>query len=185
MKVFAGIFIAFFLLMTLQGAAQKLFRKGSIYIVRHAEKENGKDPELSREGLERSEALFMKMRKYPPQLIFVSQYRRTAMTADSLRLKMNIDTVHYPAEDSGDSLVKVMQLKLKDTKVKRILVIGHTNTIPAFIQHYIPDVSIVMPDEVYDDVFVIRFKKGKAYLYRSKYGKPSFVKDGKNTMMLQ
>ena len=145
--------------------AQNLFRDGIIYIVRHAEKLKGKDPVLSPEGERRSGDLLQKLKKHPPQLIYVSQYKRTAMTADSLRLQMNIDTVHYVAEETGDSLLKKI-----GTNEKCILIIAHSNTIPAILKKLIPSVDIVITDEMYDDLFIIRYKKGRPIFKRKKYG---------------
>lgn len=145
--------------------AQNLFRDGIIYIVRHAEKLKGKDPVLSPEGERRSGDLLQKLKKHPPQLIYVSQYKRTAMTADSLRLQMNIGTVHYVAEETGDSLLKKI-----GTNEKCILIIAHSNTIPAILKKLIPSVDIVITDEMYDDLFIIRYKKGRPIFKRKKYG---------------
>ena len=145
--------------------AQNLYKDGIIYIVRHAEKLKGKDPVLSPEGERRSGNLLQKLKKYPPQLIYVSQYKRTAMTADSLRLQMNIDTIHYVAEETGDSLLKKIR-----TNEKCILIIAHSNTIPAILKKLIPSIDSVIKDEMYDDLFIIRYKKGRPIFKRKKYG---------------
>ncbi len=172
--------IIFFGLFTLKLNAQNLFKNGTIYIVRHAEKVSGKDPVLTREGELRSGDLLRKLKKHPPELIYVSQFKRTALTADSLRLQLNIDTFHYTAEQTADSLMKVLRLKNNC-----ILIIAHSNTIPSIIKKFVATEDIIIPDEQFDDLFIIRFKKGKLLLTRDKYGKISILKTADQIMQLQ
>ncbi len=159
--------------------AQDLYKNGIIYIVRHAEKLKGKDPVLSPEGERRSGDLLQRLRNHPPQLIYVSQYKRSVMTADSLRIQMNIDTVHYMAEETGDSLLNKI-----GTNKRCILIIAHSNTIPAILKKLMPAVDIIITDEMYDDLFIIRYKKGRPMFKRKKYGKANSIMQT-NQMQLQ
>lgn len=149
-------------------------KKGVIYIVRHAEKDTGNDPRLSAQGYARSSDLerALKSKIHRLDRIYVNQFRRTQLTADSVRLKMQVDTVHYTADNSGDGLIKVLKKNKKDNG---ILIIGHSNTIPVILRRLgITDYPAGnIPDNEYDNLFTVTFHKGKAFLFKRKYGKPS------------
>lgn len=172
----ASIILAIFVLFTNQADAQQAdyFKEGTIYLLRHAEKGTGTDPGLTQEGLQRSGDLLRvfkedkKLKK--PSVIFVTQYKRTQITSDSLRLAYNIDTLHYKADNNGDAFMNM----LASSKEKNILVIGHSNTIPVLLKRLgVNDYTSDIPDNEYDNFFIIRFKKGIPELSVKKYGKAS------------
>ena len=91
-------------------AQEPIFNKKTrIYIVRHAEKEKGKDPVLTAMGASRAGMLMRKLQHKNIQRIYVTEYRRTQMTGDSIRIQLGIDTVHYVADTIGNDLL----LKIK------------------------------------------------------------------------
>lgn len=148
-------------------------QKGTVYLVRHAEKDSGNNPKLILEGYRRSGDLMrlIKSKGKMPDRIYVNQFRRTQLTADSIRINEKVDTAHYLADKNGDALVSVL-LKNKK-KDKRILIIGHSNTIPIIIQK----LGIVnypvqnIPDGEYDNFYTITYRKGKAFLTMEKFGR--------------
>jgi phosphohistidine phosphatase SixA len=103
-----------------------------IFIVRHAEKETGKDPLLTAAGKARSGDLMRRLQHEGIQKIYVSRTRRSQDTADSLRIQLNIDTVHYTADTLCDNLVGAI-MEHRDFG-KTILIIAHSNTIPQIIR---------------------------------------------------
>lgn len=147
--------------------------KTIIYLVRHAEKENGKDPVLTTAGKQRAGDLLQTLRDKHIARIYVSQYLRTQMTADSLRIQLGIDTIHYTADTAGENLFK--KITLHSDWGKTILVIGHSNTVLRIIAHLgvinadAPDI----PDNEFDNLFLVKYKKDKASLTKTKYGTPS------------
>ncbi len=104
----------------------------NIYLVRHAEKENGNDPLLTEAGRKRAGDLARALKDRNIQRVYVTKYRRTQMTADSMRLLLGIDTVHYLADTTGEDLFN--KVKKNNDLGKAILVIGHSNTIPKIIR---------------------------------------------------
>lgn len=148
-------------------------KNAKIYLVRHAEKESGQDPLLTEAGNKRAGDLARVLKDKKVKHIFVTQFKRTQNTGDSLRLQFGVDTVHYMADTSADDLIK--QLKLHHDLNSTILVIGHSNTIPLVIRKLaLPDYPIdYIPDNDFDDLFLLTFKKGKAVLTRTKYGAAS------------
>jgi phosphohistidine phosphatase SixA len=171
-----AIIIALFVAaLSIETQAQQLssFKEGVIYLVRHGEKDTSPDPGLSTEGLSRSGDLLRifksdkKLKK--PSLIFVTQYRRTQLTGDSLRIGLDIDTVHYKADTNGDAFMNMLEAK----KENKVLVIGHSNTIPVLLRRLGVDYPSDIPDNEYDNFFTVTFKDGKPTLNVQKYGKLS------------
>lgn len=145
-----------------------------IYLVRHAEKETdgSKDPALSKTGRERAGDLLRTLQDRNIQRIYVTQYQRTQMTADSMRIQLGIDTVHYNGKDStGEDLIR--KITQHNDWGKSILVIGHSNTILRIAQRLGAKIgdSPDIPDYEYDNLIFLKFKNGKAIMVRWKYGK--------------
>ena len=141
-----------------------------IFIVRHAEKETGNDPALTAAGNARAGDLMRTLQSENIQKIYVSQFKRTQMTGDSLRIQLHIDTVHYAADTLCDNLINTI-MEHRDFG-KTILIIAHSNTIPQIIRKFgVTDYPYGdIPDNEFDNLFVITYKKEKAKLKKMKYG---------------
>ena len=150
--------------------AQKETAVTRIFIVRHAEKETGKDPALTAAGNIRSGDLMRALKNEGVQKIYVSQYRRTQMTGDSMRLQLSIDTVHYTADTICDNLVNAI-MEHGDFG-KTIVIIAHSNTIPKIIRKLgvtdFPQTDL--PDAEFDNLFLVTYRNEKARVKQSKYG---------------
>ncbi len=144
-----------------------------IYIVRHGEKESGKDPGLAIAGKQRAGDLMRKLKRKHIHHIYVSQFRRTQMTGDSMRIQSGIDTIQYVADTTGEDLLNKI-IAHKDQR-RKILVIGHSNTIPNIIRKLgVADYPTDwIPDNEFDNLFLIRYKKHQARIIKDKYGAAS------------
>jgi 2,3-bisphosphoglycerate-dependent phosphoglycerate mutase len=151
--------------------------KTALYFVRHGEKENGKDPVLTTAGKERAGDLMRTLKHKHIKRIYATQFKRTQMTGDSLRIQLGIDTIHYNADTTGIDLFNKIAAQ-KDYK-KHILIIGHSNTIDDYIRkagvkNY-PKVDI--PDNEFDNIYKVYYRrpflfcKLKAHVKIWKYGK--------------
>ena len=98
--------------------------KTNIYIVRHAEKQAGEDPLLTPEGNIRAGDLMRTLKNKRIKRIYVSQFKRTQQTADSMFLQLGIDTVLYNADVSCTDLFNTIE-KNHDWN-KHILIISHS-----------------------------------------------------------
>ncbi len=147
--------------------------KTKIYLVRHAEKESGSDPVLTTAGKKRAGDLMRKLMNKHLRHVYVSQYRRTQMTADSMRIQLGIDTVHYTADTTGEDLFNT--IRQHNDWGKTILVVGHSNTILRIAMRLgvKNNAPLEIPDNEFDNLFLLQYKKGKAILSWSKYGMPS------------
>jgi 2,3-bisphosphoglycerate-dependent phosphoglycerate mutase len=152
-------------------SAQSLATKKQIfYIVRHAEKDTGTNPAISITGMKRAGDLYRVLKNKKIDLIMISQYRRTAMTGDSMRIYKKIDTVYYTADTTAELLFK--KINLFGGKAKNILIIGHSNTLPAIIRKAgVNDFKMKeIPDYEYDNLFIVKRQKGRVVLKSKKYG---------------
>ncbi|MBL7701953.1 MAG: histidine phosphatase family protein [Ferruginibacter sp.] len=169
-------YVIFFLIsLAFQGIvfAQQEPGVTKIFIVRHGEKEKGTDPVLTAAGNARAGDLMRRLKDEGIQKIYVSQYKRTQNTGDSLRLQLKIDTVHYAADTVCDKLVNAI-MEHGDFG-KTILIIAHSNTIPQIIRKFgVTDYPYGdIPDNEFDNLFLITYKKEKARVKVVKYGAKS------------
>ena len=104
----------------------------TVVLVRHAEKlaEPPDDPPLSPEGQHRAKALAGWMADSGVQTIYVSQFRRTRETAEPVAKRTGAEIVALPADD----LSGVMKQLRGKHRGETVLVVGHSNTIPALIE---------------------------------------------------
>lgn len=168
------ILASFFLFsLTNKILAQQENAVTKVFIVRHAEKESGKDPVLTPAGNTRAGDLVKALKDEGVQKIYVSQYRRTQMTADSMRIQLGIDTVHYAADTVCDNLINTI-MEHRDFG-KTILIVAHSNTIPYIIRKLgVSDFPHTdLPDGEFDNLFLVTYKKEKAKLKVMKYGERS------------
>jgi len=172
--------LIFLAAITLQnsGFAQQESAVTKIFIVRHAEKESGKDPDLTPAGHARAGDLMRALQNEGVQKIYVSQYKRTQQTADSMHIQLKINTVQYPADTLCDNLVNTI-MENGDFG-KTILIIAHSNTIPQIIRKFgVTDYLYGdIPDNEFDNLYMITYKKEKAKLKKIKYGAKSGASAG-------
>lgn len=150
-----------------------LSKKSKIYLVRHAEKKTGSDPVLTEDGNKRAGALLQVLKDKKLHHIYVTQFKRTQMTGDSLRLQSGVDTIQYKADTTGDDLYN--KILAHDEAGKTFLIIGHSNTVPKLIKKLgVKDFDARdIPDNEFDNLYLITYKKGKAVVKKMKYGATS------------
>ncbi len=154
----------------------------TIYVVRHAEKATGidpetmqtiKDPPLTVEGNERALALKQMLGSKNVKHIYSTNTLRTVSTARPLKelyLGMNIQ-LYSSRPDSMDVFIQ----QVKTIRKGDVLIVGHSNTVDDIANKLAG--SIVLPgdlnDKEYDNIFILK-RKGSSYKFsREKYGKPS------------
>ncbi len=153
-----------FTLILLFTCISVMAQKKTIVLVRHAEKSvtgdaadmaKG-DPDLSPEGRERAERLAKAVKKYKPDVVYSTDYKRTKQTAEPIAKLRNKDVQTYDPSKQAD-LIPLML----NGKPKHYLIIGHSNTTPALANLLLKkEVFKQMPDTEYGVFWVIRTKKG-------------------------
>tara|TARA_B100000900_G_scaffold220582_1_gene187071 strand:+ start:868 stop:1449 length:582 start_codon:yes stop_codon:yes gene_type:complete len=100
----------------------------SVYLIRHAEKirsdKNEKDPLLSKNGLLRSQKWSEIFEKIEINKILSTDTKRTISTAIPTSEGKKIKIEIYKPEDIS------YEAFLKENKGKKVLIVGHSNTIP-------------------------------------------------------
>jgi phosphohistidine phosphatase SixA len=154
----------------------------TIYVVRHAEKATGidpetmqtiKDPPLTFEGQERALALKQMLSGKNIKHIYSTNTLRTVSTARPLKeLFLKVPLELYSSKP--DSMALFIQ-QLKSIRKGNTLVVGHSNTIDD-IANKICGSNVVagdLKDNEYDNLFVIKRKGGKYTFKAEKFGAPS------------
>lgn len=107
----------------------------TFYFIRHAEKDRSDpeniDPELSQKGLGRAMHWAEILDEVPIDAIYSTDYERTQMTAAPMAVKKNLTVQIYNPE-----LIDIEQFKA-DNLNKKVLVVGHSNTTPDFVNKLI------------------------------------------------
>jgi phosphohistidine phosphatase SixA len=147
------------------------------YMVRHAEKNNQSDTStLTSAGLQRAEdlSLYFVKNKIKLDSIFVSTYRRTLLTGFPTSFKQNKNMVIV--NQKPDSLFKFIA-RLEKIDNKCVLIVGHTNSIPAIIENLSGIVIRAIDEKEFDNLYILT-RKGKDWsLEHLVYGKVKLTKD--------
>lgn len=113
------------------------------FFIRHAEKDrtdpDNRDPKLKAEGMARAERWAAYFDTIDLDAVYSTQYLRTVMTASPTAKKKNLDVLPYDPGNLYDENFK------KTTKDKIVLVVGHSNTTPAFVNK-------ILGEEAYPDM---------------------------------
>jgi broad specificity phosphatase PhoE len=145
----------------------------TVIVIRHAEKDtvNAADPALSAAGEARA-ALLARMFGEPRAVgrldaIYVSATLRSRMTAAPLGLRLGIVPIVAGADDPNGLARRV----LRENSGKRVLVIGHVNTVPGIVASLSGRSDIPPIDEQdFATMYVVTVPRiGRANLLRLSY----------------
>lgn len=146
MRSFARI--ALFLCLSTALFAQNV---GSIFIVRHAEKQSdAEDTAISARGQARAECLARTLRDAHIATVIHSQYVRTTQTAAPLMRESRPAVVTVPAKNYD----QIATAARNAAQSGNVLIVGHSNTIPTLLTTLgAPRASI--PDASYELLFIV------------------------------
>lgn len=107
------------------------------YFIRHAEKlttdPDDRDPDLTDEGIRRSENWARVFKDVDFDIIYSSNYKRTMSTAKRIADSQQKEIQQYDARKLNDTDFQ------EKTKNKTVLVVGHSNTNPAFVNYILEE----------------------------------------------
>ncbi len=109
--------------------------KATYFLIRHAEKDRtdaeNKNPSLTEKGKERALLWSQLLTEYGIEAVYATDYKRTQETAAPSAEKLGLEIQSYhPFKLDFEQF-------LKDTQGKKVLVVGHSNTIPFFVNKLI------------------------------------------------
>jgi broad specificity phosphatase PhoE len=132
-------------------AAPAAVAQTAVLAVRHAEKvDQSDDPPLSAKGRARAEALARHLQSAGVKAIYVTEYKRTSLTAAPLAAALGLQPIVIPAT-STPALVDRIR---KDNAGDVVLVVGHSNSLPKILQRLGHPDPVEIADDEYDNLFV-------------------------------
>lgn len=146
----------------------------TIILVRHAEKvENGKrNPTLTKEGVIRTIQLAYMLREDSIAGVFSTNYERTIKTAEPTANFHELPIQKYSPRNHDIFIDNL----LDKYRGKKVLVVGHSNTVPTMIQILTGKPHPQINHYIYNDLFIVTIvNKGEGELLHLKYGAMSEI----------
>jgi len=159
--------LMFTLLMYAQDAVTTTY-----YFVRHAEKQvdGTKNPHLTKEGEIRASQWGAMLKNEKIDIIYSTDYFRTKETASGILTAMVGDGEELKVGDVINVKIKTYDPRninlpkfLEETEGKRVVVVGHSNTTPNFVNSIIGKKKYKSIDEsVYGNFYIVTITNGVA-----------------------
>jgi len=117
--------------------------KSTFFFIRHAEKDrsdnSNKNPELTEAGHERAQKWSEIFSNITFDHVYSTDYNRTKQTAQPTATRNNLEiSIYDPRKLDGPAFIEV-------NKGKTVLVVGHSNTTPSFV-------NAILNEEKYSDI---------------------------------
>ncbi len=164
MKIFSSIFFGLLLMIIAVGNLNG--QNKTIILLRHAEKDvsasaNKADPELTAQGRERAQRLIETLKKYQPQQIYSTIFKRARDTAAPLAENLHPDyRMQIQFYDYNE--IEELAAKLLKLKAKSVVVVGHNSTTPELANFLIKQNKYKdFADDEYNKIFIIKIRGGK------------------------
>lgn len=135
----------------------------TVYVIRHAEKQavegdtpmsmsaiSADDPPLSSAGQLRAMGLVEDLPVREIDAIYVTKTKRSYDTASAVMALTGIEPIYYPPRD-----VEGLVARLRKRHGERVLVVGHSNTVPALLQGLGVQEPIEIADDQYGDLWIV------------------------------
>jgi len=133
----------------------------TFYFIRHAEKDrsdpDNMDPELNQNGLGRAMHWAEILDPVDLDAIYITDFKRTAMTAAPTSVKKEITPQYY------DPKVISLEDFKRENLNKNVLIVGHSDTTPEFVNAMLNEQKYEVMDD-YDNgsLFIVRIIDGQA-----------------------
>ncbi len=146
MKKFILI-IAFFTLQVSFGQTKMT----TYYFIRHAEKtDNSQNPDLSESGLERATLWNKIFSEVGFDEIYSTDYKRTIQTVSPTATAKKTQIKLYNPKNIGIESFK------KETLGKKVLIVGHSNSIPKFVNQIInQNLYVDIEDTIFGNLYIV------------------------------
>lgn len=147
----------------------------TVILVRHAERaaEPAADPALTAEGSARAAALAEAVGAAGITAVFATQYVRTRQTAEptAARLGLSVETLAAGGDLKAYAAGVAARIRSRHAG-ETVLVVGHSNTVPAVVEALGAD-PVPIATEEYDHMFIVQLRGDDVRMVRVRYGKPS------------
>jgi broad specificity phosphatase PhoE len=144
------------LVLTMLAPCAALADPSIIYLVRHGEKEAGKDPELTAAGQARAQNIATILGKAGIGNVFSSATTRTRQTAQPLAARAGLAVQTYDAKAPRERVAKVKALD------GAVLVVGHSDTLSELVRLFGGAPGADIADNEYDRLYQLIASPGGA-----------------------
>ena len=121
-------------------------------LIRHAEKADGPNPGLTKEGQARAERLNALLKATDVGAIYSSPYKRTLSTVAPLAKEKGLDIKEYNPGNLKDFAASM----LADEKGKTVVISGHSNTTPVVANILLGDKRFEnLSESEYTKIFIV------------------------------
>ena len=137
-------------------------------LVRHAETTGGgSEPVLSAEGMERAERLAGILSELDIDRVYSTNYNRTMDTAQPTADNKGLEITNYGGFDQQAVINDI----LENVNGGKVLIVGHSNTTPNFLNVLTGTSDYPnLPEGAYDNLFIVNVKsKGDSEVINLKY----------------
>lgn len=148
----------------------------TVVIVRHAEKADASaDPLLSEAGQARARALAAELADAHPSLVLTSPLQRTILTAAPAAEHHSAPSEIVSLEGGGAAHIAATVARVRALPADAtVLIVGHSNTVPAIARALGFAEAADMPECEYDRMTTLHLMgEGRAHGVVSRYGDPS------------
>lgn len=132
---------------------EKAITKATYILVRHAEKadDGTKDPPLNETGQARADRLARMLNAANVGAIYSTDYQRTRQTALPLARERKLEIISY--DPMSEEALEQIQ---REASGKTVLIVGHSNTVPAMVNQLLGQESVgQLAENEYDKLFII------------------------------
>ena len=165
--------LAIGMVVVVAGAAlAQTARATTVILVRHAEKaaEPANDPPLTKAGEMRARDLWSAIKDAGVSAVITTQYARTKATAQPTAAALHL-TPEVVAASAATTHPQDVATAVRKHVGQTVLVVGHSNTIPAIVEALGAARPAAICDPEYDNLFVVTIAPdGKVGLVRAKFG---------------
>lgn len=144
----------------------------TVVLLRHAEKQSeGKDPELTEAGKARAATIASRYCQAGVSLIVATEYRRTQATAEPCAKMAGKVVEVLPINNDLNAYAATLKQKIQaEAAGSKVLVIGHSNTVPAIVAAWTGQTVTPIGETEYDRWFELQIAAdGKVRLQESRY----------------
>ena len=170
----AALALATALVIGASPVAAQAGQETTVLVVRHAEKAAtpADDPPLTPAGEARARDLWTAIRDANVSAVLTTQFARTRQTAQPTATALGISPTVIPA--TSPTHIQDVVAEIRRHPGKTMLVVGHSNTVPAIVEALGAKRPGAICDSRYDDLFVVTVAAdGKASAVHARYGEPS------------
>ncbi len=141
----------------------------TVVLVRHSERRGqGRDPSLSAAGKARARAIAHVLGEVKVHTIYATQFARTQQTAQPLADRLGLPvTVVDAAAGYAKQMARLIRTEHRGDVV---VVVSHSNTVPAIIAAFGATPVPVIDEDEYDDLYVVTLSDAGANVLNFRYG---------------